>query len=129
MNIFNAIFLSIFISISITNCAPTAPLVTTKLGKIKGVLKTLDDGKEVNLFYGIPYAKPPVGELRFSKPEPVSPWDGVYEATKARHSCPQVIGSLTEEAPIGEDCLFLSVWQPNTPSTDGKKRSGNYRIN
>ncbi len=82
----------VFIQINSISSAPTAPTVTTKLGTIKGVVKSLDDGNQVNLYYGIPYAKPPIGELRFSKPVPVSHWEGVYEATKTRFSCPQIIG-------------------------------------
>jgi carboxylesterase type B len=119
------IVLSIFISLQLTtiSSAPTAPVVTTTLGKVKGVTKILEDGNEVNLYYGIPYGKPPIGALRFSKPEPVSHWDGVYDATKSKDACPQTIGKLPIEAPIGEDCLFLSVWQPAKALTDGKKRT------
>jgi hypothetical protein len=94
MNSIIIIALSIFISLQSTtiNSAPTAPVVTTTLGKVKGVTKILEDGNEVNLYYGIPYGKPPIGELRFSKPEPVSHWDGVYDATKTKHACPQIVG-------------------------------------
>lgn len=88
------IVLSIFICLQLTTIksAPTTPVVTTTLGKVKGVTKILEDGNEVNLYYGIPYGKPPIGPLRFSKPEPASHWDGVYDATKTKHACPQTIG-------------------------------------
>ncbi|XP_044728161.1 juvenile hormone esterase-like [Chrysoperla carnea] len=62
------------------------------------------------IFEAIPYAKPPVGRLRFKAPEPAEPWTGVYDATKIRKACPQV--GASEAGPneeYDEDCLFLNV--------------------
>ena len=70
----------------------------------------------------IPYAKPPLGELRFRKPEPVDDWQGVHEATQLPNSCSQepsevFPGFSGEEmwnpnTPISEDCLYLNLWVP-----------------
>ncbi len=50
-------------------------LIETKLGKVVGV--TVNRlGKEVNCYFGVPYAEPPIGELRFNKPKPKKPWKG-----------------------------------------------------
>jgi para-nitrobenzyl esterase len=62
-------------------------------------------------FLGIPYAKPPVGALRWKAPEPAEPWEGVLPATEFGSACPQqewVQGPESHE----ENCLFLNVWTP-----------------
>jgi hypothetical protein len=55
----------------------TTSLIKTKLGKVSGI--TVNRlGKSVNCYFGIPYAEPPVGKLRFKKPKPKKPWIGLY---------------------------------------------------
>jgi len=68
---------------------------------------------------GIPFARPPVGELRWRAPLPPEPWEGLREAVVAGPMCPQkpslLAGSTGPEAPayVGdEDCLYLNVWAP-----------------
>ena len=69
-------------------------------------------------FLGVPYAAPPVGDLRWKPPQPPPRWEGTRKADKFGTSCMQnQAGSRlpwTEEfmtqGPIGEDCLFLNVW-------------------
>lgn len=95
----------------------TNPTVVTPTGVVKGfhVSET-----ETDVFLGIPFAKPPVGPLRFRLPEPVAPWSGVLDATKYANACYQVLFSsdfagdtmwnpLTS---LSEDCLYLNVWVP-----------------
>ncbi|MFW9995615.1 MAG: carboxylesterase/lipase family protein [Candidatus Odinarchaeota archaeon] len=90
-------------------------IIETKHGKIKGFQK--DDHQE---FLGIRYAKPPVGKLRFQKPQPSEPWEGIYDATKYGPIAPQ---AWQDDPPIkmeeSEDCLFLNIY---TPWTDDKGR-------
>jgi para-nitrobenzyl esterase len=74
------------------------------------------------LFAGIPFAQPPIGELRFRPPEPVEPWIGVREAVAfspapAQRSTPLAAGRMIE-VPSGEDCLYLNLF---TPSPDGAR--------
>ncbi len=62
-------------------------------------------------FLGVPFAAPPVGDLRWKPPAPVEPWTGSRDATAVGAACPQppgLIGSLA----TNEDCLFLNVWTP-----------------
>ena len=70
----------------------------------------------------IPFAKPPLGDLRFKKPVPIDPWQGVYDAHNLPNSCQQerydvFPGFRGEEmwnpnTPISEDCLYLNLWVP-----------------
>ena len=60
------------------------PLVRTRYGTVEGYE---EDG--VHCFLGIPYAKPPVGALRFLPPQPCEPWQGVLQAKRFGHSAPQ----------------------------------------
>ena len=68
----------------------------------------------VRVFRGIPYAAPPVGELRWKPPQPVAPWEGVRKAVTFSDACPQGPGLaalLGEPLPtLNEDCLYLNIW-------------------
>ncbi|KAH7952438.1 hypothetical protein HPB52_023459 [Rhipicephalus sanguineus] len=72
----------------------------------------------LDAFLGIPYAQPPVGDLRFQKPRPVSRWDGIYNATAKPTPCHQVpvpLLGLTKlnYTKASEDCLYVNVWKPS----------------
>jgi para-nitrobenzyl esterase len=79
-------------------------------GRVSGVVTN-----GVAAFHGIPFAAPPVGELRWKPPQPVARWTGVKAATTFAASCVQDVSFLrlfgAPEA-IGEDCLYLNVWTP-----------------
>ena len=63
-------------------------------------------------FFGIPFAEPPVGELRWKAPVPKTPWTDVLSATELSAKCAQG-SSLTSGPPSNEeDCLYLNVWTP-----------------
>ncbi|MEV0277961.1 carboxylesterase family protein [Streptomyces sp. NPDC050610] len=84
--------------------------VRTSTGELRGV----SDGT-IRVFKGVPYAQPPVGELRFAAPRPPRPWSGVREATGFAARPPQ-----TDMRPKGkvigsEDCLYLNVYAPAGP--------------
>ncbi len=90
--------------------ASAAPLVTISGGRIAG-----EEHSGVRSFKGIPFAAPPVGDLRWKPPQPVKPWDGVRDCEKFGAICPQpksMLGQKQEQA--GEDCLFLNVWTAAT---------------
>ncbi len=80
------------------------PVVATALGAVRG--KVSDDGA-VEVFKGLPFAAPPVGELRWQPPRPPLAWSGVRDASKAGSACPQTGRS----ASTNEDCLYLNVWR------------------
>src|SRR5262245_63227154 len=88
-------------------------------GEISG---TSADG--VRVFKGIPFAAPPVGELRWKAPQPVVPWTGVKNADTFGPQCmqtPYPDGSpyAAPPAPTGEDCLYLNVY---TAAKNGDRR-------
>jgi para-nitrobenzyl esterase len=94
-----------------TLLAMAGPAATIDSGRISG---TTADG--VESYQGIPFAKPPVGDLRWRPPQPVTPWKGVRPATAMGHDCMQ-LPAPSEAAPAGtttpaEDCLYLNVWKP-----------------
>ena len=90
--------------------ASSAPQVKTDSGVVEGK----DDGA-VHTFLGIPYAAPPVGDLRWRPPQPATKWTGVRKATEFGAHCMQgkVYGDMNFRDPGGsEDCLTLNVWVP-----------------
>ncbi|HSL48082.1 MAG TPA: carboxylesterase/lipase family protein [Candidatus Deferrimicrobiaceae bacterium] len=87
-------------------------LVETRRGTVRGVA---EDGLAV--FRGLPFARPPVGPLRFRPPEPPERWAGIRDATRFGPSAAQnaaLIGPLMSLGidRTGEDCLYLNVWTP-----------------
>jgi para-nitrobenzyl esterase len=67
-------------------------------------------------FLGVPFAAPPVGELRWRPPEPVKNWNGERSATHFGAACPQLPASWFPAVPWSEDCLYLNVWTPRLAS-------------
>lgn len=87
--------------------------VKTGQGKVHG--KTIDGGK-VRAFLGIPYAAPPVGDLRWRAPQPLLQWKGERDATKYGSHCMQLTipndDTVFQDSGQSEDCLFLNVYTP-----------------
>lgn len=95
--------------------APAAPeaaaigaVVQTSLGAVKGESVT-DVGATAWIYRGIPYAAPPVGDLRWKAPQPAAKWEGERDATQWPNRCPQGQSSMGAGGPISEDCLYLNV--------------------
>jgi para-nitrobenzyl esterase len=92
--------------------AATDPTVQVSGGTIRGAV--LAGGGAV--FKGIPYAAPPVGDLRWREPQPVVPWADVRDATEFGRACTQLSRSYVPDWPTSEDCLLLHVWTPAWPA-------------
>ena len=98
--------------------ATSSPTTRTTYGDLQGLL----DGGVV-VFRGVPYARPPLGPLRFAPPEPPDPWIGVRDATSFGPPSLQltnvVSGEQSDTLDSSEDCLTLNVW---TPAVDDGRR-------
>jgi len=81
-----------------------------------GQLQGMNEGN-LRVFEGVPYAEPPIGELRWKPPVPLPPWQGVRQATAFGPACFQPSNSFVsvyvgEPLPMSEDCLTLNIWAP-----------------
>jgi para-nitrobenzyl esterase len=92
------------------------PVVLTEKGPVSGIVTG-----DVTKFLGIPYAAPPVGELRWTPPKAHAPWDKPLNATLFGNHCPQD-ASPFGVASVSEDCLFLNVYTPSSEHGEGEGR-------
>lgn len=72
----------------------------------------------ISIFKGIPFAAPPVGELRWKAPAPVKSWTGVRKADAFANACMQAPNSQGNTSPVSEDCLYLNVWSPAASASE-----------
>ncbi|KAK6015330.1 Carboxylesterase [Ostertagia ostertagi] len=82
-----------------------SPLVKTSSGPVRGREYLLHDGRTVDLYLGIPYAEPPVGDLRYKKPQPVKPWTEELDCVHFGPRCPQ-----TDEYFAQNQKFAVMVW-------------------
>ncbi|MDR0310287.1 MAG: carboxylesterase family protein [Acidobacteriota bacterium] len=107
---------------AISACSPGAPetfgIPTARVtgGQVEG---TVTD--DFSIFKGIPFAAPPVGELRWKSPQPVAPWTDIKQTVAFGNSCMQNMNtarSMGDTSEISEDCLYLNVWSPAARASD-----------
>ena len=101
--------------------AQQAVTVQTDRGAVVGL------AGRVNTFLGIPYAAPPVGEMRWKAPQPAALWNSPRDASKVANICPQTVVALFAlpgETPgdvVGnEDCLYLNVYTPKAATASSR---------
>jgi carboxylesterase type B len=128
-----AVFVAVLALPIVTSCSKeekastTTPAATTQSdllmdpikldsGYVSGTMVG-DPGKEVRVYRGIPYAAPPVGDLRWKAPQPVVSWSGIREATVFGNMCPQNQASWVS-GNMGEDCLTVNVFTPAKNTSD-----------
>lgn len=101
-------------------CSSDAPADPLRVRVAGGELQGFRESGVLKHF-GIPFAAPPVGELRWRAPQPVEPWDSLRDATAFAHSpmSHNVWGDMNYRSPgFSEDCLYLNVWSPDGPQPD-----------
>ena len=97
-----------------------SPNIATESGAISGV----SDGG-LNVYKGVPFAAPPVGDLRWRPPVAVAPWTGTRKGDAFAPACMQTGVSMPGETPpaVSEDCLYLNIWTPaKTKTTAAQER-------
>lgn len=99
-----------------TNNSNIASQVKIKDGTLQGI-----NASGVKIFRGIPFAQPPVGDLRWREPQPVKPWNGVRKADKfgpRAMQLPLFSDMNFRSDGVSEDCLYLNVWTPAKNAAD-----------
>lgn len=97
-------------AVALRGASPTEQVKT-----VNGVVEGLRLSSGILSFRGIPFAAPPVGELRWKAPQPVKDWSGVRSALQFGQNCMQrpIYGNMGFRGPgMSEDCLYLNVWSP-----------------
>lgn len=94
---------------SAMHAQPVSPVASVTGGSVRG---STIEGQAV--FKAIPFAAPPVGDLRWREPQPPRPWAGTLDATRFPKTCVQSSGAGSE------DCLYLNIWAPEWPSQKPK---------
>ncbi len=117
----------VIIVLVMSSCDNQNPVLTIEGGRVTGV-ETPTEG--VIAYKGIPFAAPPVGDLRWKGPQPVIPWEGVMVADSFGAAAMQVTWEpnsfygrewqASGSVPFDEDCLYLNVWTPAAGKTDKK---------
>jgi para-nitrobenzyl esterase len=103
--------------VAVRASVPSDPPPSVKLDT--GMLQGGQFGSAANeiAFLGIPYAAPPIGNLRWKPPQPVTKWKGTRDATKFGPACLQPSESGAANLKTSEDCLYLNVWTPEFTSS------------
>jgi para-nitrobenzyl esterase len=116
----SALALAVFTLSAPAHLRADALNVKTTQGKIHG--KTINDGK-VRAYLGLPYAAPPVGDLRWKPPQPPAKWKGTRDATNFGAHCaqnPVFADMIFQDNGGSEDCLYLNVYVPATAKSKSK---------
>eukprot|EP00756_Hemistasia_phaeocysticola_P005775 Hpha_TRINITY_DN13493_c0_g2::TRINITY_DN13493_c0_g2_i1::g.131173::m.131173 len=98
----------------------SVPKDSVTLQLANGVVEGHVTALNVRRFLGVPFAQPPVGDLRWQPPQPMHNWTGVRRATEYSKSCAQEQNAFDDFSGVSEDCLYLNVWIPNKPPPDQK---------
>ncbi|XP_046977394.1 juvenile hormone esterase-like [Vanessa cardui] len=94
-------------------CVESVPFRKTPLGDMQGYYMETRKGRQISAFTAIPYAVPPVGDLRFRAPIPIEAWEGTLNATKVSPVCVQRNPYTRQKEIVGqEDCLYLNIYSP-----------------
>ena len=103
---------TVFALAILSMAAYAAEIIKTANGILEG---TVNPATGIRMFKGVPFAQPPVGDLRWREPQPLKDWTGVRKADRFGARCAQrpVFGDMNFRSNgMGEDCLYLNIWTP-----------------
>lgn len=110
--------LGLLLGLTSSSFAQIEKQVKVENGLLEGVKNPTTN---ITIFKGIPYAAPPVGELRWKDPQPANSWSGIRKADKFGNNAMQknVFGDMNfRSSGMSEDCLYLNVWTPAKKGTE-----------
>ncbi len=120
-------FKLILISLALVSCSDPNPVLNIEGGKITGVQTPT---KGIIAYKGIPFAAPPVGNLRWKEPQPVVPWEGIKKADTYGDAAGQITWDpqsfygrewrASGSVPFSEDCLYINITTPAAGKKDKK---------
>ncbi|KAL5019938.1 hypothetical protein ScPMuIL_002830 [Solemya velum] len=127
-SIFGFLYLFVVCNLLIVVTSKKPPTVKTSNGRVEGYREEVS-GSQLDVFMGIPYAKPPVGNLRCRRPEPSENWKEHLRAVHPPNACFQVIDDSFDQfrgvdmwnaqGDLSEDCLYLNIWVPKARTSRG----------
>ena len=97
------LFLSLLLAVATSSFAAV---------KVEGGLLQATEENGLRIYRGIPYAAPPVGDLRWKAPQPPAKWEGIRKADEFGRACMQTNPAIATLPAPSEDCLYLNVWTP-----------------
>lgn len=125
------------IAISVLLCSASArddeaPVISTEGGRVSGVAEEATEGKLFYSYYGIPFAEPPVGDLRFKDPVASRGWSGIRDGSTMPSPCVNLPFGImvfgvkipAEQMPGKEDCLYLNVFMPKAAAAVASTKRG-----
>ncbi|MCF0160472.1 MAG: carboxylesterase family protein [Bacteroidaceae bacterium] len=107
--------------ISLQSCDEKKAEMTLQVQTQQGVLEGFEEDG-VKKFFGVPFATPPTGDLRWKAPQPMTAWEGVREAKAFGNDPmqPNIFGDMNFRGPArSEDCLYLNIWTPAKSADEG----------
>ncbi|HET9280553.1 MAG TPA: carboxylesterase/lipase family protein [Candidatus Angelobacter sp.] len=117
----SALLILAILSFTSASFAAASDPVRVEQGLLAG---TNDASASIRVYLGVPYAAPPVGDLRWKAPQPAAPWKGVRKATEFSNACwqtpypPAAAIYQAKLPPLSEDCLYLNIWTPAKSAKD-----------
>src|SRR5258707_68019 len=111
-------FIAIFLATTLAESVSAQDRVKTANGMVEG---SSEKSSGIRTFKGVPFASPPVGDLRWQPPQPVKNWKGVLKTARFGPRCMQrlIFGDMGFRSNgMSEDCLYLNVWTPAKSSNE-----------
>ncbi|CAL2048928.1 unnamed protein product [Caenorhabditis brenneri] len=103
-------FLKLFVLLILIVSVLNLKVVSTSYGRVRGITEWSDNNNHKYIFKSVPFAKPPIGDLRFAKPEEPESWEGVRDASKYSKACMSNVTNSKFAKETDEDCLYINIF-------------------